>query len=286
MIQVANMKFLSFLNPKFLYFTTKESTLLLWKYRSTIFEMAKGTLFHRYAGQVLGPFWAIFHPLFITCLYLFIYGVVFKTRIGGTTEMPLSYMAYFLSGLLPWLSMNAGMNGACVALTSNSSLVKRVIFQIEILPVKEIFASLFAQGIGTIIFLIYVFLTHGSLFATYLLFPLVLSLQIMLMIGLGNILAAIGIFFRDIKDIVLVFFSMGIYLLPVAYIPTWVPSIFRPVLYCNPFSYMIWCYQDMFYYGRFEHPYAWIVFPFMSILSFVFGFKIFRKLKPQFGNFL
>jgi lipopolysaccharide transport system permease protein len=58
------------------------------------------------------------------------------------------------------------------------------------------------------------------------------------------------------------------------------------VLYLNPFSYMIWCYQDALYFGRFEHPAAWVVFPLASLFTFALGYRVFRKLKTFFGNVL
>jgi lipopolysaccharide transport system permease protein len=65
-----------------------------------------------------------------------------------------------------------------------------------------------------------------------------------------------------------------------------VPSVFKPLLYANPFSYMIWCYQDVLYFGRFAHPFAWIVFMAFSMLSLYVGYRVFKKLKPYFGNVL
>jgi lipopolysaccharide transport system permease protein len=62
--------------------------------------------------------------------------------------------------------------------------------------------------------------------------------------------------------------------------------LFKPVLYLNPFSYMGWCYQDALYFGRFEHPWAWCLFAGGSLLTFVTGYRLFRWLKPHFGNAL
>ena len=62
--------------------------------------------------------------------------------------------------------------------------------------------------------------------------------------------------------------------------------MFQAALYFNPFSYMVWCFQDAIYFGRFEHPSAWIVFPLLSALLLTLGYRAFRKLKPMFGNVL
>jgi lipopolysaccharide transport system permease protein len=79
---------------------------------------------------------------------------------------------------------------------------------------------------------------------------------------------------------------IGIYLMPIVYLPSMVPGIFQPLLYLNPFSYMVWCYQDAVYFGRFEHPWAWLVFPMLCLGTFVLGYRLFRRLKLMLGNVL
>jgi lipopolysaccharide transport system permease protein len=133
---------------------------------------------------------------------------------------------------------------------------------------------------------IYVLASHGIPPWTYLLLPLLVAVQVVGMIGLGYALAAIGVFFKDVKDLVQVFSVAGLYLTPALYLPEFVPATFRPILYLNPFSHLIWCYQDLLYFGRFEHPWSWIVFPGLSVASFIGGFRLFRAMKPVFGNAL
>ncbi|MBT4867870.1 MAG: ABC transporter, partial [Planctomycetaceae bacterium] len=60
----------------------------------------------------------------------------------------------------------------------------------------------------------------------------------------------------------------------------------RPLLYLNPFSYLAWCYQDVCYYGRFEHPWAWPVLAILSLSTFLIGSRVFRTLKQNFGSVL
>ena len=106
------------------------------------------------------------------------------------------------------------------------------------------------------------------------------------MLGMAFLLSAAGAYFRDLKDFVQVFTIVNLYLMPVFYLPMWVPALFKPVLYINPFSYMIWCYQDVLYYGNIEHPWAWTVFAIGSVLVFLTGYYLFRRLKVVFGDVL
>jgi lipopolysaccharide transport system permease protein len=248
--------------------------------------MTKREIGERYAGQVLGLFWTVGHPLAMMGVFVFIFAVVFKMKVGGTYELPLDYTTYLLSGLIPWITFQESMSKGTMAIVGNANLVKQVVFPLEVLPVKGVLASFVTQGVSLIILIAYVLLKYGTLPWTYILLPVLLVFQCMAMVGVSYVLSAVGIYFRDLKDFVQVFSLVGMYLMPVFYLPAMVPRIFRPVLYINPFSYMIWCYQDVFFFGRFEHPWAWIVYFFLSTAIFYGGYRTFRKLKIMFGNVL
>ncbi len=259
---------------------------LIVKHRTLILEMARRELTERYSGQMLGIFWTIFHPLFMMALYIFIFVIVFKTKIQNNLLMPLDYTAYLLAGLIPWLGLQESLSKACAAITSNANLVKQVMFPIEILPIKTVLTTTFTQLVSSVLLILYILFYQSTFWVTFLLVPVLILLQIMMMIGLGCILASFGVFFRDLKDFIQLFCIAGAYIMPVFYLPEWAPSQFKVVIYSNPFSYMIWCYQDAIYYGRFEHPIAWLVFPILSISLFIIGYKVLQRLKPIMGDSL
>jgi lipopolysaccharide transport system permease protein len=259
---------------------------LLRRHRALLAEMVRRELTQQYAGQVFGALWAIGHPLVQTGVYVFLFAVVFNTKIGGTYELPLDYTTYLLSGLLAWIAVQQSLTLTSTAISANASLVKQVVFPIEILPLKSVISSLVPQLIGTAGLVVYVFATHGAPPLTYLLLPVLVACQCATMAGIGFLLAACGAFLRDLKDVVQVFALINAYLIPVFYLPSWVPRLFQPIIYVNPFSYMIWCYQDVLYFGRFEHPAAWPVFWIGGFLLFGLGYRAFRHLKPSFGNVL
>lgn len=248
--------------------------------------MTKREISERYSGQIFGLFWTVAHPLILMGVYLFIFAVVFKMKIGGTREMPLDYTTYLLCGLIPWMSFQESMSKGATAITGNANLIKQVVFPIEILPVKGVIATIITQLISTTILVVYVLVSHHSLPWTYLLTPVLIFFQIIAMIGVSYIVSSVGAYLRDLKDFIQVFCLVGMYLMPIFYLPASVPPLFRPILYLNPFSYMVWCYQDVFYFGRFEHWWAWIVFSALSTSVFYIGYRIFRKLKIMFGHVL
>ncbi len=263
-----------------------ELTLLLTRHRRLTFELAKREIGERYTGQLFGRFWAIGHPLALMLVYVFVFGFVFKARVGGTLDMPLNYTSYLLAGLIPWLAFQESMSKSGTVVLANTNLVKQVIFPIEVLPVKAVLATLATQIVFLGLLTLYNLLTYHGLLWTWLVLPLLFLVQSLAMIGVSYLLASIGVYFRDVKDFVQVFCSLSFFLLPMLYLPESIPRAVRPVLYVNPFSYMVWCYQDILYFGRFAHPSAWWVFTGMSLFIFVLGYRVFRKLKVMFGNVL
>jgi lipopolysaccharide transport system permease protein len=264
----------------------QELIALLSRHRELTWEMTAREIKDRFAGQAFGILWVVGHPLILIGVYIFLFAIVFKTKIGGTHELPLDYTTYMLAGLIPWLSFQESMSKGATVIVSHANLVKQVVFPVAILPVKCVLASLLTQGVMTVLLSAYVLITFGALPWTFALLPLLFLLQALAMIGISYTLAAIGTYFRDLKEFVQVFSTVGMFLIPIFYLPGWVPNSLKPILYLNPFSYVVWCYQDACYFGRIEHPWAWLLFSVGSAGTFYLGYRVFRKLSVAFGNVL
>lgn len=250
-----------------------------------IWEFSRREISDRYAGQAFGVLWAIAHPMFLIGLYVFIFAFVFKGRIGAA-DTPQDYTTYILSGMIGWLGFQEPMIKACSVMTANASLVKQVVFPFEILPIKSVLASLPAQIVPLVLVLLYSQIRDPHQSWMYLMLPVLLVMQLLGMIGLAYLLSSIGAYFRDLKDFAQLFATAGVYLIPAFYMPDWVPRLVQPLLYVNPFSYPIWCFQDALYFGRFAHPEAWVMTALLSVTSFVVGYRVFRRLQPGFGSVL
>lgn len=259
--------------------------LLATKYRALTLEMAKREVTDRYSGQLFGALWLVLHPVALVFVYVFVFGYVLRVRIAGPA-LPYDYTTYLLAGVIPWIGFQDALTKSSTVIVSNASLVKQVIFPIEILPVKGVLSSLATQAVLMILLAVYVVVRYRALPWTYALAPVLIVLQAAMMIGVSSMVASIAVFFRDTKDFVQVFSTVGLYLMPALYLPESVPQLFRPLLYLNPLSYLVWCYQDAFYFGRFAHPAAWLVLAALSAISLHQGSRVFQRLKTLFGNVL
>ena len=277
---------LGVLNPKYLVHDAFEILRLLFRHRALLVEQIRRELFDVHAGQILGGMWSVLHPLFLMAIYVFVFSFVYKSRLGGTYEFPLDYTSYILSGLTPWLAMVQALGKSTTVLTNNANLIKQVVFPIEILPAKAALSTLIPMFVMLGGYFAYTTLWNGHVLVSYLALPVLLFIYVLWAVGLGMILASIAVFVRDVRELVQLSTTAGIFVLPVIYLPQWVPAIFKPVLYLNPLSYVIWCFQDVLYFGRFEHPWAWEVALGGGLLVFALGGRILCGLKPYFGDVL
>jgi lipopolysaccharide transport system permease protein len=256
----------------------------LWLRRDLILEMTRRDISQQYAGQILGGFWSIVHPIFLAAIYVFLFAVVFRTKINQ--DMPFNYTVYLLAGLVPWMGIQQTLTRSSVAFTSQANLVKQVVFPIEVLVANSVLVPMFSQFVGIIFVFAYVLLSYGTLPATFLLLPLAVLFQLAFLFGLGLILACLTSFVRDFKDIVVLMTVAGVYLVPAFYLPQWVPALFRPLLYMNPLSYLIWIFQDCLYYGTLAHWWAWLLMAVIASSTLWAGFALFRRLQPHIANVL
>lgn len=263
-----------------------EAGRMLYGHQHLIIAMARRDISNRYAGQVLGAFWAVGHPVFQMCVMAFVFAVVFNQKSGGSVEMPRDYTVYMLTGLAAWLSLSPVLSTSSVSIVSNANLIKQFTFDARILPVKDVLVSSVFWTVSVLIVMIYTLAVYHSVPWTYMLIPAVLAVHFTTAIGCAWALASISVFFRDVKDVVQMANTAMVYVLPIVYLPSWMPPAFKPIIYANPFSYMIWVYQDAFYFGRFEHPWAWLVAPLFALSIFSAGYRLLRRLQPLFGSAL
>jgi lipopolysaccharide transport system permease protein len=272
------------LNPNGHLAAGRQLVDVLSRHRQLTWEFTKRELQERYAGQMLGTVWTLGHPLLLMALYVFVFGYVFRIRIAGETS-GADYAAYLLAGLIPWLAFQESMTKGTTVIVQSAGLVKQVVFPVEILPVKGVLASIFTELVCFAVLFAYV-VWRDAFSWMWLLLPALLAVQALAMIGTCYVLASVGVFIRDVKDIVVVFTVAGLYLMPTLYAPGTIPEGLVAFFWFNPFSHMVWCFQDVIYFRRIVHPTSWLAFPLLSAAVFYLGFRVFRRLRPMFGDAL
>lgn len=254
--------------------------------RSIVFELARRDLIAEHRGKRLGSVWGLVQPLFVLAVYGVVYTAVFNVRIGGGLTGGRSFTVFLLSGLVPWLAFQLSMAKATSLVTGNSALVKQMVFDMRLVPVASTLASCLPLLLGLGFIAVWTLVADGTVPWTYALIPLVVCCQLAAMAGVSFALAALGVFVRDIRDLVQLASVVLIFLLPVVYLPGAEPSALSTVIRINPWSAMVHCYQDVFALGRIAHPWDWVGFAGGSLLACAAGYRVYRRTQPLFGDLL
>lgn len=260
---------------------------VLRKHRELTWEMTKREFTERYAGQAFGYIWAFVHPISLIMVYIFVFTVVFRVRLEAAgMNYPGDFTCYLLAGLIPWLATQDALNRGSQVIVANRSLVKQVMFPLEVLPTNCVFAIVLTEIILLCGYFAYTGIRLQWIPATAFLVPLLVAIQAMGLLGLSLIFSGVGAVFRDSKDFIQVFCAVNLYFMPVVYLPAWVPGVLRPLIYLNPFSYQTWCFQDALFFGSIEHPWAWVFYFCFNFLLLGLGYRSFRHMRHFFGNIL
>lgn len=262
---------------------------LIVRNRNIILALSRSELADRYYGSLAGPVWAIGYPLFLMALYAFLFGYVFPMRIGAEGGPPHAFTVYILSGLVPWLVFAELLNKSPSLLTGNANLVKQLVFPIEVLIAKEVAVTFVSHVVLTgLLFLLVVYL-WGHVPLTALMVVPLMMLQVLAMAGVAYVVSAVAVFFRDVRELVQMFTTAGLFLAPILYVPEWLQQLSPKllwILYVNPFTHLVLCYRDAIYSGGIEHPWSWLILLVGSIATFMGGHWIFSRLKPVLGDVL
>jgi lipopolysaccharide transport system permease protein len=238
----------------------------------------------RYVGSALGAFWSVAHPLLQLVTYTFVFATVLKVRVtdAGGTDVP--FVLYLACGLFPWLAIQEAVTRSATCLVDNPTLVKRVVFPVEVLPVELACSALVHQLIATVVLLammaVFGFPPRPSLLA----FPLLLVAELAIAVGLGWLVAALHVYFRDTAQALGVLMPIWFYLTPIIYPAHLVPEFLRPVLALNPLTPLVAAHRDVLLYGVVPTGpgAAWLLIA--SVGVFAAGAFVFLRARGEFAD--
>ncbi len=260
---------------------------LTGRHRELVIELARREIAERYAGSAFGVLWAILTPFTMMVVYVGLFAFVFPVRFGNGGS-PWTGATLILCSLVPWLAVvDVAMRAPGVFLAQRA-LVRQVVFPVEVLPARTVVACLVPWGVGSTVMGIVALLVIGPR-PTMLLLPMLWLLQFIGMLGLCYLLATLGAWLRDLNEIVAIFTTIGLYTAPILLLPATLAALPRAlsgVITANPFSHMVWCYQDVVVYGRLEHPASWIVFPVGALAMLLIGAAVFARARANLAEVL
>lgn len=239
----------------------------------------------KYAGSGLGFIWAFIQPIITVIIYWFIFQIGFKN--GDVNGYP--FILWLVSGLAIWFFVSDAIMNATSSLVEYSYLVKKVLFNINILPIARIVSVFFVQLV--------ILAVTGILFVVYGYIPTISWLQIIyyltyifiLCTGIAYFTSALFVFFRDVTQIVSIVLQIVFWTTPIV----WQLDIFAPqiqrIISFNPIFYAVRGYRDalingkyFWEYGFIDNFYYWCV----AGVILLMGISVFNKLKKHFADVL
>ena len=255
--------------------------------RSLLWQFVKRSVSARYRGSMLGIFWSFVQPMMMLCVYTFVFSVVLKSRWGMDGEGGrASFAIIMFCGLALFNLFSEAVTLNSGIIVSNTNLVKKVIFPLEILPLSQTIAS-FAVGMVWffLLFLGTVFI-FGKLSFTMLLLPLILVPLFLFTLGVSFFTASLGVYVRDTSYAVGVVLQILFFMTPIFYPVSAIPERFRWPILMNPLTLLIEEARKVFLFGELP-DWRFLAAAFaVSLLTLHLGFLWFHKTKKGFADVL
>lgn len=202
----------------------------LWEYRDLFYFLAWRDFKVRYKQTVIGATWAVIRPLLTMLVFTLVFGNLAKLPTEG--EAPYAIMVF--TAMLPWYFFANTLSESANAVVNDSAMISKVYFPRIIIPTAPIFVNLidFAISFSLLICMMvyYQFVPSINVF----LIPLVLIQAGVTALGLGYLIAALNVKYRDFRYIIPFIVQMGLYISPVGFSSQIVPEQWRLLYSINP----------------------------------------------------
>jgi lipopolysaccharide transport system permease protein len=253
-------------------------------YSPRLYQSVLHDVRQRYAGSVLGSLWAVLYPLALLTFYATIYVVVFKVRAPGLTSS--GYTIMVMAGLVPIIMFTETVSMGLASVQAQKSLLLNTVFPAELLPVRAVLAGQVPSASAlAITFIAAVWEGQTSPLLVLLTVPIIWVLLILFVTGLSWFLSLIVLAARDVQQAIGIVFMAVMVLSPLGYTPDMVPNGLKFILWFNPMSYFVLCFQSVLAFERFPDPVVFSAAVLISCATFAGGLYFFRRTKFVFMDY-
>lgn len=269
------------------YFNPAGLALNLWAHHGALWQFTRRQVALRVKGSYLGALWMVFNPLLMLSLYTFVFGVVLQNRYGVT---PTESAADFTLGLFLGLTLHGliaeSLGLAPSLIVNQTNLVKKVVFPLEILPLAACGAAFVNFLVSLALVLTGLFIFRGGLPASAVWLPLTAAPVLLLGAGLTWLFSALGVFLRDLGQVV-GFLSLGLlYASAIFYAVDQIPEPVYAFLRFNPLLHAVDLSRHALLWG---HAPAWEPLAYLwgcGVGVALLGYAVFMRLKGAFADVL
>lgn len=256
-----------------------------WRRRWLLRYFVHRQVTRSYKRSYLGLAWAILGPLiwvfFLTIIFSEVVGLRFKVVESDPT---LNFGLFLYCGLLPFLAYSEALNKGLNSIRSNSGLVQKVVFPVELLPFTSAVASLIDKLFGVGVLLVVVLILEHRLHWEVLLLPLLMVVQLLFILGLTYLMAVIGTYVPDMGEVLRPVIRGTFFITPILWPPDRLPDNLAWIQDYNPLAYLVNAYRGLILEGTLPGELATLYFSLFSVALFVLGFALFVRLKHGFAD--
>lgn len=257
----------------------------LWWHRELIQQLVRREVGQRYRGSYLGVLWSFITPLLMLMIYTFVFSLIFKARWRVDVETPPTEFALTLfAGLAAFNVFSEVVSRAPNLILAVPNYVKKVVFPLEILPVVALGTALVNSFISVGLLLAGSLLLLGYISPTVMLLPLAYVPLVLLTLGLGWLLASLGVYVRDIGQGIGVVVQMLFFISPVFYPASLVPAFLQGVFFLNPLTSILTSFRETLLWGQVPDRAAWAIWTALTAVLAVLGYAWFIKTKKGFAD--
>ena len=258
-----------------------------WNNRNLIWQLTRRQVVGRYRGSVMGLAWSFFNPILMLLVFTFVFSVVFKARWGvGAEESKTDFAIILFVGMIIHGLFAECLNSAPGLVVANPNYVKKVIFPLEILPWVAMGSALFHASISLLVWGVFYLIAFAKIHWTAVFFPVVILPLVLMTMGLAWILTSLGVFVRDIAQVIGILTTVLMFLSPIFYPISALPKEYRPLLQINPLTFMIEESRAVLIWGRMPEWSGWAIYLLVSIAVACAGFWWFQKTRKGFADVL
>jgi ABC-type polysaccharide/polyol phosphate export permease len=252
--------------------------LELLQYRELVRNLVARDLKVRYRDSVLGFLWCLLNPLLMMLVFTVVFTVLMKSGIPN-------FPVFILVGILAWNLHATAVTGAITSVTGSSTLVMKVYFPREVLPISVVLSNTVNYLLALIVLFAMIAVFGVQLSVTLVFLPLILLVQVTFALGLAFFLSALSVRFRDVGIIMEALMLAWFFLTPVFYrIEDLFPMYARLMYILNPMSSIISAYRDVLYHGGMPGlDFLGRTFA-SSVVMLVLGYAYFRRASRHFGE--
>ncbi|MEQ8924671.1 MAG: ABC transporter permease [Fulvivirga sp.] len=251
----------------------------LWRYKDLLYFLTLRSIKAKYAQSVLGVGWAIIQPLVLTLVFTVIFGNLAKIGSDG-----IPYLLFSFTAMVPWNYFQNILTESTGSLISNREMISKVYFPRLVLPLSAIFSKMIDFGIGFLVLIGLLFYYQVVPDVEFIYIPFFLLLLIITSIGIGLILSAMAVQFRDINYAMSFMVRLIMYSAPVVYPLSLIPDHYKFVYALNPLVAVIEGFRASVIPTA-VIPWT-IIYPgiLVSICLLIMGLFYFRKMEKHFAD--